>query len=110
MNEYRQARNTCLEMCLATNDQLLTNKVLSRWKDYFEQHLHESSEEESHANQVPSRENNVIINFPSRDEIAIEYLKDNKAAGLDLIAAKLLKSGLPSLMNALNEMIQRDTT
>jgi hypothetical protein len=29
--------------------------------------------------------------------------ENNKAAGLDLIAAKLLKSDLPSLMNALPE-------
>jgi hypothetical protein len=35
---------------------------------------------------------------------AIKYLKDNKAAASDPISAELLKSGGPSLMNALNEM------
>jgi hypothetical protein len=47
--------------------------------------------------------------LPSRDEIveAIKYLKDNKAAGSELIVAELLKSGRPSLVNALNEMIQQ---
>jgi hypothetical protein len=44
------------------NGELLTNKgqVLSRWKEYFEKHLNKSSEEESHANQKPTRENDVI--------------------------------------------------
>jgi hypothetical protein len=47
--------------------------------------------------------------LPSRDEIveAIKYLKDNKAAGSDSIAAELLKSGGPSLLNAFNKMIQQ---
>jgi hypothetical protein len=45
--------------------------------------------------------------LPSHDEFveAIKYLKDNKAAGSDLIVGELLKSGGPSLVNALNEMI-----
>jgi hypothetical protein len=45
----------------------------------------------------------------SRDEIveAIKYLKDNKAASLDSIAAELLKNGGPSLVNALNKMTQQ---
>jgi hypothetical protein len=55
--------------------------VLSRWKEYFEQYLNESSEEEPHVNQEPPRKNDVNIDLPSRDEIveAIIYLKDNKA-------------------------------
>jgi hypothetical protein len=83
--------------------------VLSRWKEYFEKHLNESSEEEPHANQEPPRENYVIIDLRSCDEIieSIKYLKDNKAAGLDLITAELLKSGGPSLGKALNEMLQQ---
>jgi hypothetical protein len=98
-------------MCRDTNGQLLTNKdqVLSRWKEYFEQHLNRSSEEEPYANQEPTRENDdVNINVPSSGEIfeAIEYLKDNKAASSDSIAADLFKSGGPSLVNALNEMIK----
>jgi hypothetical protein len=129
MNEYGQARrSTCLErkkgnskirlypkskpfepavaMCRATNGQLLTNndQVLSIWKEYFEQHLNECSEEDPHA-----RENDVIIDLPNRDKIveAIKYMKDNKAAGLDSIATELLKSGGPSLVNSINEMIQQ---
>jgi hypothetical protein len=55
--------------------------VLSRWKEYFEQYLNESSEEEPHVNQEPPRKNDVNIDLPSRDEIveAIIYLQDNKA-------------------------------
>jgi hypothetical protein len=42
--------------------------------------------------------------LPSCDEIveAIKYLNDDKEAGSDSIAAELLKSGGPSLVNALN--------
>jgi hypothetical protein len=71
---------------------VLTNKeqVLSKWKEYFEQYLNESSEE------LPT-ENDVIIDFPSWDKIvgAIKYLEDNKVAGS---AAELLKSGGSSLV------------
>jgi hypothetical protein len=51
----------------------------------------------------------TLFDSPSRDEIveAIEYLKDNKAAGSESIPAKLLKIGGPCLSNALNEMIQQ---
>jgi hypothetical protein len=73
--------------------------VLSRWKEYFEQHLNESSEEEQHANHEPLRENDVIIDLPSRDEI------DETKKILE--RQKLLKSGGPSLVIALNEMIQQ---
>jgi hypothetical protein len=83
-------------MCRATNGHLLTNK-------FFEQNLNESSEEEPHTNQEPPRENDVIIDLPSRCEI-VEVI-NNKAAGLD--SAELLKSGRPSLVNALNKMIQQ---
>jgi hypothetical protein len=78
-------------------------------EEYFELHLNNHSEEEPHANQEPMRENDAIIDLPSRDENveAIKYLKDNKAAGSDSIAAKLLKSGGPSLVNTLNKMIQQ---
>jgi hypothetical protein len=49
------------------------------------------------------------FDLQSRDEIveALKYLKDNKAADSDSMAAELLKSGGPSLVNALNEMIQQ---
>jgi hypothetical protein len=89
-------------MCQATNGQRLTNKdqVLLRWK---------SSKEEPPTNQETPKKNYVIIDLPNRDEIveAMKYLKDNKAAGSYSIAAELLKSGEPSLVNALNEMIQQ---
>jgi hypothetical protein len=78
--------------------------VLSKWKVYFEQHLNESFEEEPHTNQEPTRDIYVIFDLPSLDEIveAIKYLKDIKAAGSDSILAELLKSGEPSLVDALN--------
>jgi hypothetical protein len=61
------------------------DQLLSKWIEYFEQHLNESSKKEPHTNQEPPRENDVITDFSTRDEIfeAIKYLKDNKAADLD---------------------------
>jgi hypothetical protein len=47
--------------------------------------------------------------LPSREEIE-EYLKNNKAAGADSIAAELLKNGEPNLLDALHEVIQQAWT
>jgi hypothetical protein len=74
----RKRFDPAVAMFRATNGQLLTNKdqMLSRWKEYFEQNFNESFEEELHANQKPTRENDGIIDWPSRDDIeAINYLK-----------------------------------
>jgi hypothetical protein len=116
LNDTRKPFEPAVPMCRATNGQLLTNnnndQVLSRWKEYFEQHLNECSEEDPHA-----RENDVIIDLPSWDEIveARKNMKDNKAAGLDSIAAELLKGGRSSMANPIQRddpasLDQRDTT
>jgi hypothetical protein len=83
-------------MCGAKNGELLTNKnqVLARWKEHFEEHLNEGSESEQ----------------PTRPEGALKYLKNNKAAGADSIAAELLKNGGPSLVDALHAVIQQAWT
>jgi hypothetical protein len=58
------------------------------------------------------RDDGVDIDLPSREEIegALKYLKNNKAAGADSIAAELLKNGGPNLMDALHEVIQQAWT
>jgi hypothetical protein len=50
--------------------------------------------------------------LPSREKIegALKYLKNNKAASADSIAAELLKNGGPNLVDALHEMIQQAWT
>jgi hypothetical protein len=55
------------------------------------------------------RDDGVDIDLPSREEIegALNYLKNNKAAGADSIAAELLKNGGPNLVDALHEVIQQ---
>jgi hypothetical protein len=74
-------------MCRAKNGELLTKKdqKLSRWKEYFEQHL----------NEPPDLR--VEIDLPSREAIesALKYLKNNKTVGADLIAAELVKKRWP---------------
>jgi hypothetical protein len=82
-------------MYRAKNVELLTNKdqVLPRGKEYFEQHLNEGEEREE-------REEREEI------ESALKYLKNNKAAGADSLAAELLKNGSSQLVDALEGVIQ----
>jgi hypothetical protein len=63
--------------------------VLARWKEDFEEHLNEGSELEQPTRPVDLRDDGVNIDFPSCEEIegALKYLKNNKAAGADSIAA-----------------------
>jgi hypothetical protein len=52
------------------------------------------------------------IDLPNREEIegVLKYLKNNKAAGADSVAAELLKNGEPKLVDASHEMIQHAWT
>jgi hypothetical protein len=86
--------------------------VFARWKEHFEEHLNESSESEQPTRPVDLRDDGVYFDLPSREEIegALKYLKNNKAAGADFIAAKLLKSGGPNLVDALHAVIQQAWT
>jgi hypothetical protein len=58
---------------------------------------------------VDLRDDGVDIDLPSREEIeeALKYLKNNKAASADSIAAELLKNGEPNLVDALHEVVQQ---
>jgi hypothetical protein len=57
------------------------------------------------------RDDGVDIDLPSREiEGALKYLKNNKAAGTDSIAAELLKNGGPNLVDALHAVIQQTWT
>jgi hypothetical protein len=54
--------------------------------------LNEGSESEQLTRSVDLRDDGVEIDLPSRDEIggALKYLKNNKAAGADSIAAEVV--------------------
>jgi hypothetical protein len=69
--------------------------------------LNEGSKSEQLTRPVDLRDDGVDIDLPSREEIegALKYLKNNKVAGADFIAAELLKNGGPNLVNALHEVI-----
>jgi hypothetical protein len=86
--------------------------VLAGWKENFEEHLNEGSESEQPTRSVDLRDDGVDIDLLSREEIegALKYLKNNKAAGVDSIAAELLKNGGPNLVDALHEVIQQAWT
>ena len=98
-------------MCRAKNGEILTSKdqVLSRWKEHFEQHLNDGAVQDQPTDEVDLRDDGVVTDLPSREEVegALKYLKNNKAAGSDSLAAELLKNGGPNLVNALHEVIQR---
>jgi hypothetical protein len=101
-------------MCRAKNGELLTNKnqVLARWKEHFEEHLNEVSKSEQPTRPVDLRDDGVDIDLPSREEIegALKYLKNNKTASAEYIAAEMLKNGGANLVNALHAVIQRAWT
>jgi hypothetical protein len=58
------------------------------------------------------KDDGVDIDLPSREKIegVLKYLKTNKVAGMDSIAAELLKNGEPNLVDALHELIQQAWT
>jgi hypothetical protein len=63
---------------------LLTNKnqVVARWKEHFEEHLNEGSEQPTRP--VNLRDDGVDIDLPSREEIegALKYLKKQSSRQL----------------------------
>jgi hypothetical protein len=78
--------------------------VLARWKEHFEEHLNKGFTSEKPTRPVDLRDDGVDIDLSRSEEIAgaLKYLKNNKGAGADFIAAELLKNGGPNLVNALH--------
>jgi hypothetical protein len=75
--------------------------------------LNEGSKAEQPTRPVDLRDDGVDIDLPSREKIegALKYLKNNKAASADSIAAELMKNGGPDLVDALHAvMIQQAWT
>jgi hypothetical protein len=110
LNDVRRPLEPQVGMCRAKNGELLTNKkqVMERWKEYFEEHLNEGSKSAQPTRPVDLRYDGVAIDLLSCEEIggALKYLKNNKAAGADSVAAELLKNSGPNLVDALHEVIQ----
>jgi hypothetical protein len=109
LNSVRRLVEPQVAMYRAKNGELSTNKnqVMARWKKHFEEHLNEGSESEQPSRPVDLRDDGVDIDFPRREEVerAPKYLKNNKAAGKNSIAAEVLKNGGPNLVDALHEVI-----
>jgi ketopantoate reductase len=103
LNVVRRPFETQVAMCRAKNGELLTNK--NQVLEHFEEHLNEGFKSEQPKRPTDLRDVGVDIDLPSREEIegALKYLKNNKAAGADFIAAELLKNGGPNLVDALHE-------
>jgi hypothetical protein len=86
--------------------------VPTRWKEHFEEHLNEGAKLKQPTRPVDLRDDGVDIDLSSPEEIerALKYLKNNKAAGANSVAAELLKNGGPNLVDALHEVIQQAWT
>jgi hypothetical protein len=78
LNDVKRPFELKVALCRAKNGELLTNK-----------------------NQVLARWKEHF------EEGVLKYLKNNKAAGADSIAAELLKNAGPNLVDALHEVIQQ---
>jgi hypothetical protein len=74
--------------------------------------LNEGTKSEQPTRPVDLRHDGVEIDLPSREDIegVLKYLKNNKTAGADSIAAELLKDGGPNLVDALHAVIQQAWT
>jgi hypothetical protein len=81
LNNVRRQFEPQVAMCRAKNGELLTNKnqELARLKEHFEEHLNKGSESEQPTRPVDLKDDGVDIDLPSREEIALKYLKNNKA-------------------------------
>jgi hypothetical protein len=93
LNDIRRTLKPQVAMCRAKNGELLTKKN----QENFEEHLNEGSESEQPTRPVDLRDDGVDIDLPRLEETeeALKYLKNNKAASADSIAAELLKDGGP---------------
>jgi hypothetical protein len=58
------------------------------------------------------RDDKNDIDLPSHEEKegALKYLKNNKAVGVDSIAAELLKNGGPNLLDGIQKGVQQAWT
>jgi hypothetical protein len=113
LNDLRRPFEPQVAMCRAKNGELTNmNQMLARWKEHFEEHLNEGPESEQPTRPVNLRDDGVDIDLPSREEIeeTLKYLKNNKAAGANSIAAELLKNGGTNLVDALHAVIQQAWT
>jgi hypothetical protein len=69
--------------------------------------LNEGEERDQPTDQVVLRDDGVEIDLTSREEIesALKFLKNNKVARADSVAAELLKNGGLQLVDVLEEVI-----
>jgi hypothetical protein len=109
LNDVRRPFEPQMAMSRAKNREHLTNKYqkLARWKQHFEEHLNEGSEQTT--SPVDLRDDEIDFDLPTCEEIegALRYLKNNKAAGTDSMVDKLLKNDGPNLVDALHAVIQQ---
>jgi hypothetical protein len=74
--------------------------------------LNKGSGSDQPTRSVDLRDDGFDIDLPNREDIeeAVKYMKNNKAAGEDSIAAELLKNGRPNLVDILHAVIQQAWT
>lgn len=102
-NGYQPRTN----MCKDKENQIITEeeKIMCRWKQYFEELLNCEQIINQECEEVYSAD--PYIPDPSYTEVvtAIRKLKNNKAPGSDLMCAELIKYGNEPMYNALHKII-----
>ncbi|XP_065080620.1 uncharacterized protein LOC135703351 [Ochlerotatus camptorhynchus] len=104
------------EMCKDKDGSLLTDgrEVIERWKQHFDAHLNGeenvgTGDQCNGGNDYVSAAEDRTDPTPTLREVkdSIQQLKNNKAAGKDGVAAKLIKMGPEKLATCLHRMIVR---
>jgi len=98
--------------CRDDDGNLVTDvqSMLSLWREHFSQLLAGDDDNNSAGEQAALvAEDEVEIPPPSHDEvrIAIQRLKNNKAAGADGLPAELFKAGGDELINSMHKLISK---
>ena len=110
INSLRNQRNSVTFACKDKDGNLLLSAdvAMTRWGEYFRETLNNDATETSIAAlQKPPIYDNIQIDPPTIEEVrtAIQRLKNNKSAGLDNIAAELLKFGGDSVVNHIHQIV-----
>ena len=86
------------DMCRGVDGSLLTDEqeVINRWKQHFDEHLNGArAEQQAEDNDYNGERNDEAVPVPTMNKVkeAIKQLKNNKAAGINVLAPELLKFG-----------------
>ena len=96
-------------MCKSIDGELITesSRVLERWAQHFEGVLNGSYGGASEDYELPQGGPDPLVSLPTLNETkdVISTMKNNKAPGIDLITAELIKLGGNELHKQIHDLI-----